>query len=333
SLVRLLAKKLKHHVVNSSVRTTLSLNLQVLQTDASRHLLRHLVNIAVKLEDIDHLDVAVLNLSGRQLNSFRHSFSFKMQSLLQDPSRLYRAWVGQPFQPPDPIVSLNLVDVLERRGVGVHVVAGELNREEGLVFLGVLLTDTGDRQNSAGDNAPTQRVRGDAVENEGDVGRLASRGVHLRVESLPTRTRGHRTAVVGDNEVLQGRLREGGVDLELPLGQATLNDVNNLVNLHLGVVLLQLQGHTAAGAAKVGPVTGNSGVVQRLGDVNVVRLSGGPEFALVERPRTHNQVSHGHSHGFYSLSVVSAVSPGASDSFSGSGAEPETLRPVFRDRG
>src|SRR5690606_10008385 len=45
-LVRLLAKKLKHHVVNSSVRTTLSLNLQVLQTDASRHLLRHLVNIA-----------------------------------------------------------------------------------------------------------------------------------------------------------------------------------------------------------------------------------------------------------------------------------------------
>src|SRR5690606_30361955 len=97
--------------------------------------------------------------------------------------------------------------------------------------------------------------------------------------------------------------------------------------------LLQLQRHTTAGATKVNPVTRHRGVVQRLRDVSVVRLSRGPEFALVERPRTHNQVSHGHSHGFYSLSVVSAVSPGASDSFSGSGAEPETLRPVFRDRG
>src|SRR5690606_5067681 len=77
SFVRLLAKKLKHHVVTSGDRTTLSLNLQVLQTDASRHLLRHLENVSVKLEDVDHLDVALFNLRRGQLNGFRHSFSFK----------------------------------------------------------------------------------------------------------------------------------------------------------------------------------------------------------------------------------------------------------------
>src|SRR5690606_7557321 len=86
SLVRLLAKKLKHHVVNSGVRTTHTLNVQVLHAYASRHLLRHRENVSVKLEYVDHLDVALFNLRGGQLNGFRHSLSFKkVQILLTRP--------------------------------------------------------------------------------------------------------------------------------------------------------------------------------------------------------------------------------------------------------
>src|SRR5690606_7692357 len=178
------------------------------------------------------------------------------------PSRLIGFGSGSHSQPPDPIVSLDFVNVLERSSVGVHVVARELNREEGLVLLGVLLANTSNAQNTASDNTPTLRVRGDTVEDKGDVSRLRSAGGHLQQASLDVGASSIGTAVVGENEVRQSRLSERGVDRALALPRWTLNDVNDLVHLHLGVVLLKLERDTTLGAAQVVPVAGNIGLIE-----------------------------------------------------------------------
>src|SRR5690606_36904010 len=196
------------------------------------------------------------------------------------PSRLIGFGSGSHSQPPDPIVSLDFVNVLERSSVGVHVVARELNREEGLVLHGVFLANTRNAQNSASDNTPTLRVRGDTVEDKGDVSRLRSGGVQLRLVAVEVGASSNGASAVGDNVVRQSQLSTRGVDLAIALRQSTLHDVNDLVHLHLGVVLLKLQRNTTIGAAQVDPVARNIGLIEREGNLRVRRL-GSLEFALV----------------------------------------------------